>query len=79
MWYIVEACMARGTLITLRDGKLDHPAAGEIGTEHVAVEKQNLSQRIKKPAPHKREKGGMVKQSSISAKDDTSEDGFFEE
>lgn len=79
MWSVVEGCMAEGTLWALRDGKLGHPVAGEVGTEHATAEKQNPSQRIRKSVPQKRGKRGMMKHSSISAKDDASEDGFFEE
>ena len=78
MWSIVEACMAEGTLWALRDGKLGHPVSAD-GTEHAAVEKQGLSQRTKKSVTLKSGKRGMMKPSSISAKDDTSDDGFFEE
>ena len=79
LWSVVQACMAEGTLWALRDGKLGHPVAGQVGNEHAAVEKPNLSQRIKRSVPQKHGKRGVLKHSSISAKDDTSEDGFFEE
>ena len=79
MWSVVEGCMAEGTLWALRDGKLGHPVAGGAGTEQATVEQQQLSQRVKKSVPQKRGKQGMMKHSSISAKDDASEDGFFEE
>lgn len=79
MWSVVEGCMAEGTLWALRDRKLSHPVGGEVGTEHAAVQKQNLSQRVKKSVAQKRGKRGKMKHSSISAKDDTSEDGFFEQ
>ncbi|KAL8796775.1 MAG: hypothetical protein Q9195_000858 [Heterodermia aff. obscurata] len=79
MWSVVEDCMAEGTLWALRDRKLGHPVAGATGTERAPVETQNSSQRIKKSAPQRREKRVMMKHSSIPAKDDNSEDGFFEQ
>lgn len=89
LWYVVEKCMADGTLDLLREGKLNIGADGKK-TSTVELAGANRSDTTKKPSKEEKQKKEKSKTEKIRVdsrktsqrggeSDEDSDGGFFEE
>ncbi|KAJ9224599.1 putative nuclear protein [Paecilomyces variotii] len=90
LWYVVEKCMADGTLDLLREGKLNIGADGKESTTVTELASANRSVPTQKPSKEEKQKKEKSKTEKIRAdsrktsqrggeSDEDSDGGFFEE